>query len=102
MALVLDGVDPWNGVIDPHPSDPFCRICYRTYIAQSPTSRVSRIFDVLWVTGVPETSGADGPHLDFGPEPEARPTRTKIYDRAGHVRIPSLVEANGVPLSESQ
>jgi hypothetical protein len=42
------------------------------------------------------------PPIDLGPKPELDPSFAEIQHRAGHVRVPALVEANAVAMGEAE
>ena len=55
----------------------------------------------LW-SGPAELDLSGVPSLDFGSQPKARSTTTKIEDRPRHVRITMDIETDGVPVSEAE
>jgi hypothetical protein len=42
------------------------------------------------------------PALDLGPEPEHRPARTQVDDRARHVGITRLILADGIAVTQPE
>jgi hypothetical protein len=42
------------------------------------------------------------PSLDLGTEPEHRPPRPQVHDRARHIRIARLVLADGIAVTEAE
>lgn len=43
-----------------------------------------------------------GPSSDLRPKPQPRPSASQINDRPRHVRVPALVHADGVAVSQPE